>query len=631
MFPHPREWVVTSMLKPNPSAALASTLLLLAYAPSGNANTALQTPVRRAVSIRSAKVINLSPALEGEMLELPVGIEAAELIPADDEGEEEGPETERLKKLKKLKFDRRPSAVLNAWANDPSEDEAEEEPKTPAEQPAPVDTEGMSEEEAAEAIADAEKARAKKAKKEAEKRAEKEAALALERELSLFQRQVTLSDWDGVRTYLAELPKAEGKAAYVQLIASLVEGPERVSGTLAKFAEKNYFDDEHLVGLVGCAPHGFAKAQVKGLGFLLKQTVREGCLIETCLDSLRIALGEETFPLQRNELAHVLLEGAFQVEAGEFLPSLSEAQAADDRPVLNLIARHHLARHQRESAEEDLDLAWQATMSVLAEGEVEDAPKEEALKRAVQLAPKVHATKGQSWLAESFTSRPERGMEILSLIGASSSRALMSQARQLELRKTSLELQTTATEALLAADPLLAKEWSDTLTLLANNWLQEADCTQNYDKSTSRGQSMQMDPFGNIFYAENTSQLNNRNAPIPIPTNDMLAMRPSEPWLELIADGLRPRMEIATASLLLKVKAEEEAFPYIERLAADHPTAAEEFVGEFLRVWITNHNPNENNNRTNDYMFIYGFSQQAAGIPLTRSKRSETSSSWPTG
>ncbi len=615
------------MPKPKLRAALTSTLLLFAFAISGEAKPLAQSPAVRPLPVRATKVINLSSALEAEMIpfeslgEWTMGSETDG--PTKDEGEGEGPESERQKRLKKLKFDRRPSAALKAWANDPSKDEAEKEPEpeTSAEEPEPVDTEGMSEEEAAEAIAKAEKAAEKKAKKEAEKRAEKEAAEALERELALFQRQVTLGEWDAVRAYLASLPKTEGKAAYVQLIASLVEGPERVSGSLARFAEKNYFDDEDMVGLTGCAPHGFAKAQIKGLGTLLRHTVMEGCLIETCLDSMRVALSGEGFPLQANELAHVLLEGAFQVEAGEFLPTLPEAQAADDRPVLNLIARHHLAQHQLENAQEDLDLAWQATMSVLAEGEVEDAVKEEALKRAVQLAPKVHETKGQAWLTESFTSRPERGMEILSLIGASSSRALMAQARQLELRKTSLELQTTATEALLAADPELAKEWGDTLTLLANNWLQEADCTQTYDKSSSRGQSMEIDPFGNIYYFENSSQSNNRNAPLPIPTNDMLAMRPSEPWLELIADGLKPRVEIATASLLLKVKAEEEAFPYIERLAAVHPSAAEEFVEEFLRVWITNHNPNEENKRTNDYMFIFGFSQQAAGIPLTRSKQ----------
>ena len=95
------------MPKPKHRAALLSTLLLLASALSGNASAALQTPVRRAVSIRSAKLVNLSPALgsqhplalEAEMLELAGSNEAAELIPTEDE--EEVPETERLKKLKK--------------------------------------------------------------------------------------------------------------------------------------------------------------------------------------------------------------------------------------------------------------------------------------------------------------------------------------------------------------------------------------------------------------------------------------------------------------------------------------------------------------------------------------------------
>ena len=140
-----------------------------------------------------------------------------------------------------------------------------------------------------------------------------EAAEVLEGELALFQRRVTLGEWDAVRAYLAGLPQPEGKAAFVQLIASLVEGPERKSGSFAQFAEKNYFDNEDLVGLISCAPDDFAKAQLKGLGTLLRLTVSEGCLIDTCLDSLRSALDEESFTLKRDQLAHILLEGAFPV------------------------------------------------------------------------------------------------------------------------------------------------------------------------------------------------------------------------------------------------------------------------------------------------------------------------------
>ena len=63
-----------------------------------------------------------------------------------------------------------------------------------------------------------------------------------------------------------------------------------------------------------------------------------------------------------------------------------------------------------------------------------------------------------------------------------------------------LELQSTATRALLAAAPELAGEWRDELDLLAHNWLREAGVTYQFDTSTSRGPRMQRDLYGNFFY-----------------------------------------------------------------------------------------------------------------------------------
>ncbi|MDP6384810.1 MAG: hypothetical protein QGI93_01310 [Planctomycetota bacterium] len=619
--------------------ALVPILCLVGIAP-----TWAQTPVRgkplpliRATTTRGTTRL-VTPAQAGftspeELKALAEqGIVPQGALPSDqDDGAEEKaePETDRGKKLKKLVFDRRPSAALSAWAAEPPEAPAPPAKAEPVEIPLKeVDTEGMSEEEAAEAREEAaeeqekaQEAAEKKAEKAAEKAAKEFAEKQLEVELALFQRRVSLGEWDAVREYMASLTTAEGRIAYAQLIKSLTEGPVKVSGTLAAFAEKNYFDAQDLVGLVAAAPAKLVEKQINGLGQLIRLTVDEGVLIESCLNALRPALAAEDFPLAHEQLAHVLLEGHFFVEAGEFLPSLEAAQAADDRPILNLLARHHLAQFQRDKQETDLNAAWQATMSVLAPGELEDDTKEEALKRAVELAPKVHDTLGQTWLTESFTTRPERGVEILSLLGASSSRSLFEQARVMPLRQTNLELQTTAAEALLEAAPKRAREWADTLNLLANNWLQEAACTHSFDTTVSRGQSVKVDPFGNIFYSSTSSTAFNRNAPTPIGANEMLAMRPSSQWMELIAPGLRPKFEMVTAQLLLKVQAEEEAFPYIERLARTHPEQAEALVEEFLRVWIRNNNPNVNNNRTNEYMFVYGFSQLSAGIPLTRSKQ----------
>lgn len=46
-----------------------------------------------------------------------------------------------------------------------------------------------------------------------------------------------------------------------------------------------------------------------------------------------------------------------------------------------------------------------------------------------------------------------------------------------------------------------------------------------------------------------------------------------------------------------------------------------DLVDEFLRIWTQNHDPNANRNRTNYYMFNYGYSRRAEGIPLARSKQ----------
>src|SRR5262249_57079097 len=100
-----------------------------------------------------------------------------------------------------------------------------------------------------------------------------------------------------------------------------------------------------------------------------------------------------------------------------------------------------------------LEQAWMATQATLATGDSPRTEKEEALKRAVELAPKIKEELGQTWLEQSFTSQPERGMDILATIGAMVAQGLQMQPMNADYRLKELQLQKTAVEALLKAAP----------------------------------------------------------------------------------------------------------------------------------------------------------------------------------
>src|SRR5262249_51159973 len=95
-------------------------------------------------------------------------------------------ENPRLQKLRQQQFDRRPSAILKAWAPPPpDEPRTPAASKTPPPKPDPIDA-----------------------------------------ELAYFRRLVTLGHWPAVRAYLASLPEDEARAGYQQLLTSLQGGPQ---------------------------------------------------------------------------------------------------------------------------------------------------------------------------------------------------------------------------------------------------------------------------------------------------------------------------------------------------------------------------------------------------------------------
>ncbi len=329
--------------------------------------------------------------------------------------------------------------------------------------------------------------------------------------------------------------------------------------------------------------------------------------------------------LTRRQAAKVLASANALVESSEFLPDLETAEKENDREALNLLSRHFLALNARDPRPEHLEQAWSALQAVLAVGEVDEDEKQTALKAAVDLVPRLRDDLGDAWLSESFAKRPERGREILAAIGTATASGLASQPFDPDGRARLLELQKTAVDSLLQAAPSRAKDWQYELELLAGAWLAEAEFSHQYDTSTSLGPQLQRDVYGNYFYYDQMRMQNQlaqqQNLPRPIKVAEILETRPESAWLDSIRPSFRPRFSASLSKLYLKVAEEDQAFPFIEELAPSHPDQARDLAEQFLQIWTKNHDPNADRNRTNYYMYMFGFERRAESIPLTRSKQ----------
>ncbi len=573
-----------------PLFALVSLLSALAMA---------QTPVP---SVPAMKIVPAQVIVEGDDPPTPVDAKGPPTQPkAVGKASKAAPKVEenpRLKKLRELKYDRRPSSVLKTWAKpDDTRDPSFVGPLKPID---PLDL-----------------------------------------EIRTLQANVALGKWPAVKAYFATIPSDEGKAGYRAMLAALSRGPDqqeqlRSGGNpqMIQYAEKYTFSAEDLMGIVAAAPPGaFEKESPAQLGGIVNQALASGTVLEAVLARFKAeaAKPEGQGLLSKHQIAHTLMAANFASEAGEFLPTPEHAKAEEDLEALNLLARHYLALNARDKKAVQLEKAWDVTQAILASRIAPVAEKQEALKRAVDLAPRLKAELGQNWLDASFTTQTERGKEILATLGSLASQGLVMNAHNIDYRVKELQLQKTAVESLLKAAPAKAKEWTGPLTILAGAWLKEADFSRLHARSTSLNPGMRRDRYGNIYWVgqdfDDDGGMNpyamNRQQEMPQPVNagDVILSQPSDAWLAHVDDEIKPKVAVVLAQLYLKVNEEAKAFPHIEAIAATHPQQGKELVNEFLRVWIRNHNPNDQRQMTNPYMFMYGFEQRANGIPLTRSKQ----------
>jgi len=438
-------------------------------------------------------------------------------------------------------------------------------------------------------------------------------------------RQAYLFILDGLgqdpRQQRGQVPGTEGGGGPPMPPMMNMEGNQQA----AAFRQTQLIHPADVLALADICPGELDQPVLDKLANLLRGALGRGERLEAMLDLLEKGtprLGG-TDPAKRLLAARLVLTAGQAVPAGRFLPSLEEALAAKDVERLNLLSRHFLGQQEKDGQPVWLERSWQATQAVLVIPGVEAAPRQEALRRAMELAPRVQAALGEKWLVESFTTEPARGLEILSTIGSVISRDRMNFSA--DVRRANLELQHRVVSSLLASAPERAAEWRAPLTVLALNWQQEAKWSQERDLSTQRGPQMQYDPFGNVFFSnydpEQQMQMQRQQGPGPIPTGRLLDLRPADAWLDRMEPSLRPAVMAQTVELFLKVNEPEAAFPLIEKIAATLKDEGTRLATRFIEVWTEKNDPNAAKRRTNRYMYSYGYNPQADGIPLTRSRQ----------
>ena len=307
----------------------------------------------------------------------------------------------------------------------------------------------------------------------------------------------------------------------------------------------------------------------------------------------------------------------------EFLPELDEEGTSENLPALKIWSQLALAKHAEKNVADWLEKAWKINQWIVGIEDLKKKDKDFALANLLKLSTKIEKETGVAWINESFTEQPERGQRILTNLGIQSAdMASKSTTIADQTRFDLLQLQNESVEKLIELSPETAKEWAPALTLLAQNWLLEADTSLKYSQQTNRGGSyMEIDMYGNYYWMNQNQRQHNGRRPRPIKISDMLAVAPSDGWQDLIHKSLHTNLQQTKSKMYMRVNEEEKAFPFIEQIATTHPKVGRELVHLFLTTWTQNHDPNSSNRRRNPYIYSYGFDRKAEAIPLTRSQQ----------
>lgn len=436
-------------------------------------------------------------------------------------------------------------------------------------------------------------------------------------EVERFRDDVVAGRWPAVGEFIAALPEAQRTQVYRHVLTGLqrVAAPGQpgmpegmppgivipgmpagmpMPGMMPGMMPSSVLVPEDVLALADLSPSDLTEETIQMLGQLLNRALSRGNAIEpllTQLDRGTTRLGG-TESAKRAAAVRLLVAAGRLNDAGKLLPALEAAQATGDYETLDLHARYQLDRGRQRQDTNALQTAWDLTQVLLT---VTNAPastntrpatlREQALRRALELLPLISSQQGSNWLESSFHERPAQGMAILAAAAAPPP-----DFRSAETRLRTLKQQHQAATALLGVVGDDVTPWRLPLTVLAMNWIQEADMSRQRWREMPR---FNPNPYGYYDYEEQMrmQQMNDPNQPQPIAPAELLKVAPDGAWLAQVDPSLPPRLEYLGATLRLKTDDLLDALSTVERLAAAQPRDATELAHELLRAWARARNP----------------------------------------
>ncbi|MBI1323458.1 hypothetical protein GC170_09765 [bacterium] len=349
--------------------------------------------------------------------------------PGKDEKKVVDPAAERLSRIEKMTFDRKPSSILKAWAESsgvllakPKTAENEVDPnqaglpgdvlvQIEAAKSGLASVKNESNEKESEKSKD-------DAKADGKKDGDKAKADAFEKELKELATSVTLGRWANVAERLAKMPPKEGIAAWRSIVKSLGEGQALTTGVIAlaksgnastipkdngssqsalmmqRFAMINNLNmgfnpndpevmalmqgrggnEQHsmsvsdFISLTSAAIVPVEEQDREPLAKLVVLVRRQSDATEDLVSRLReLVERKEPKPvLSRRDAAIILCAANLAAEAEPFVLSPENPEAKGDPVELNLSARHALAKYNRLGTPELVNQAWSALQAVMA-------------------------------------------------------------------------------------------------------------------------------------------------------------------------------------------------------------------------------------------------------------------------